>query len=180
MANKRPRRFTAKRATITKELVQVMTKMQSTSLLISNQNLMDEDDVIARITFDRNGRRYIAECNTWQHFLDNLRAAQLAIEYTWRITDGYGVDWQEGTSLDDLLDRVFGWLEAPLDPGILMIGDGDQAWFEVMSVQPEASGAAIKNAYVALANVHHPDNGGDKDDFIKLRAAYDEGMEIRG
>ena len=31
----------------------------------------------------------------------------------------------------------------------------------------------IKSAYRKLAKEHHPDRGGDKDNFLKLNAAYE-------
>lgn len=171
------RRFSAKRTTITKDLVRVMNKMEATSLRIREQNILDPDDSVAEITFDRSGVRYVSRCGTYDYFLDNLRAAQLAIEYTWRIVEGYGVEWMEENTLDEMLQKVFGWLEAPLDPGILMLGDGSENWWDILGVEQGANKAAIVNAFKALSKVHHPDVGGEKEDFIKLQNAYREGID---
>lgn len=42
-----------------------------------------------------------------------------------------------------------------------------------------ADRAAITNAFRALAKKHHPDAGGDPDDFKRLRAAYDAALKER-
>jgi len=49
----------------------------------------------------------------------------------------------------------------------------------VLGVQSNAKIAEIVNAYKALARVHHPDVGGNSEDFIKLRNAYEEGIKER-
>ncbi|MBE7553657.1 MAG: hypothetical protein HS126_21525 [Anaerolineales bacterium] len=99
--------------------------------------------------FDRNAKRYVSECRQWPHFLDNLRAAQLAIEYTYRIGEAYGVNYTE-VKHQDLFDRIFAALEAPLDPNVLLLGSGSE-WWEVLGVSRTASRAEIVNAYRALA-----------------------------
>ena len=167
------RRFEAKQETMVRELQQLMKKLGATSLRI-DQEVMGDPPVV-RIIFDRVGRRYISECSTWPSSLDNLRAAQLAIEYTWRIAEAYGVSLVDEKLADGLLERLFGALEAPLDPGILLLGGGQQ-WFEVLGVDAKASKAAIINAYRALAKVHHPDAGGSPEDFIRLQNAYRDGI----
>lgn len=170
------RRFDAKQQTIIRDLQAILTKLGATSLKLNSPNLLDDSDVEAVITFDRAGRRYRVACDRWGHWLDNLRAAQLAIEYTWRIAEGYGVE----TSDEELLTRIFGALEAPLDPDLLLLGDGSAAWYDVLGVEPAASKAAIVNAFRALSKVHHPDAGGRSDDFVRLKKAYEEGIKAAG
>lgn len=170
------RRFQAQQTTVIRELQNLLGKLGATSLKLNSPNLLDDNDVEAVITFDRVGRRYRVSCDRWGHWLDNLRAAQLAIEYTWRIAEGYGV----ATSDEELLTRIFGALEAPLDPGVLLLGDGSNAWYDVLGVEPNASKAAIVNAFRALSKVHHPDAGGRSEDFIRLKNAYEQGIKVAG
>lgn len=151
-----------------------MTRLDSTSLKIE-QDVLGEDTT-ATITFDRMGICYISRCANYDHYMDNLRAAQLAIEYTWHIAESYGVDLLEEDAAGDLLERIFGTLEAPLDPNILMLGDGSENWWEVLGVSKDANKAAIVNAFRALSKVHHPDAGGEKLDFQRLQDAYREGI----
>ena len=171
------RRFEAKQETIVRELQQLMKKLGATSLRIEQDVMGDPPQV--RVLFDRAGRRYISECDTWPSSLDNLRAAQLAIEYTWRIAEAYGVTLMDEASSGGLLERLFGTLEAPLDPNILLLGSG-KLWWEILGVDPKASRAAIVNAYRALVKVHHPDVGGSAEDFLRLQGAYREGIEKAG
>lgn len=170
------RRFSAQLSTIIKDLTKVMTAMNATTLQIANRNLLDDTDVKATITFDYNGIRYVSSCDFWDYYLDNLRAAQQAVTWTYNIAVGYGVEYMEGKYIDDTLRRIFGTLEASPDSDTLLIGDGNSQWFEILDVDPNANKIAIVNAYKALARVHHPDVGGDKNDFIKLKNAYDEGI----
>lgn len=40
-----------------------------------------------------------------------------------------------------------------------------------------ADKSAVVNAYRALAKVHHPDAGGNPDDFKRLRTAYGDALK---
>lgn len=170
------RRFSAKPQTTQRDLVNLMNKINATSLKIETRDLLNPDDVRATIQFDRAGKRYISTCDRWESYNDNLRAAYWAIEYTWRIGEAYGVEMDE----EDLLESIFAALEAPLDPGILMLGDGSEVWYEVLGVTPDASKAAIVNAFRALSKVHHPDAGGKPADFVRLQQAYEDGLIMAG
>lgn len=175
---KETRRFEAKEPTIYRDLRNVLLKMGASSLKV-DYDLLGRDPAVA-VYFDRAGKRYISKCSTWPHYLDNLRAAQLAIEYTYRIAESYGVDFgQEKGHNQDLFDRLFVALEAPLDPNILLLGGG-RDWWDVLGVSSTATKAEIVNAYRALAKVHHPDTGGDAADFQRLRSAYEEGIRKLG
>jgi hypothetical protein len=169
------RRFDATEQTIYRDLRATIIKLQATSLRV-DYDLLGGDPTV-RIYFDRRGKRYVSECRQWPHFLDNLRAAQLAIEYTYRIGEAYGVNYTE-VKHQDLFDRIFAALEAPLDPNVLLLGGGNE-WWDVLGVNRTASRAEIVNAYRALAKVHHPDVGGDPEQFKRLRAAYETALEER-
>lgn len=169
-------RFSARNDTIIKDLQRVMKKIGATSLKIERDLI--GDDPTASIIFDRNGRRYISTCNTYDNQKDNLRAAQLAIEYTHRIADVYDVDFGESEH-EDLIDRLFLPFAATPDPNIMMLPSG--SWHEVLGVDKDANAEAIRNAYRALARDHHPDAGGDSETFKKIRSAYEEGMaQVKG
>jgi hypothetical protein len=169
------RRFDATEQTIYRDLPATIIKLQATSLRVDYDLL--GGGIAARVYFDRNSKRYISECSQWPHFLDNLRAAQLAIDYTYRIGEAYGVNYTE-VKHQDLFDRIFAALEAPLDPNVLLLGSGNE-WWEVLGVSRTASRAEIINAYRALAKIHHPDVGGDPDEFKRLRAAYEAALKER-
>lgn len=169
-----PRRFEAKQETIFRDLTGLMRKLNATGLKVEQDLLKGS----AKIVFDRSGRRYTVECGTYKSPLDNLRAAQLTIEYLWRAMEHYGA-----TMTDKLLEqqfaRFFLGFEAAPDDTALLLGDGSQAWWDVLGVPKDADRATITNAFRALAKTHHPDAGGSPDDFKRLKAAYDQGVKER-
>jgi hypothetical protein len=174
---KTTRRFEASEQTVYRDLRATIIKMNALSLKVDYDLL--GNDASVRIYFDRNGKRYMSQCGEWEHFLDNLRAAQLAIEYTYRIAESYGANFNEVKGRgQDLFDRVFVALEAPLDPNVLLLGTGSE-WWTVMGLSRTATKAEIVNAYRALAKVHHPDVGGDVEQFKRLRAAYEAALKER-
>jgi hypothetical protein len=168
------RRFSAQPKTIQRDLWKVMTEMGATSLKVSQ----DMFEGTAEIVFDRAGQRYVFRCDKYAEPLDNLRAAQLAITYLWRALEAYGV-----TGETQVLDRVFaqfflGFAATP-DDTVLLLGSGEEDWWHVLGVEPEADQTAIRNAYRALARRHHPDAGGDVSEFKRLRQAYEAALADR-
>lgn len=163
------RRFVAQESTIKKELRNTMTKIDASSLKIEQDEFSGEVKVI----FDRNGKRYTKTCSKWIDSRDNLRAIGLSIEYLYRAVEVYGVESKE--EFNDLIDQVFIGLEAAPNDDALLLGFGN-LWWNVLGVKSDATKTDITNAYKSLAKIHHPDNGGDKEQFIKLRTAYEEGI----
>ncbi len=168
------RRFSAQDSTVKRELKNTMNKIEATSLRIESDEMGGEIKVI----FDRDGKRYTKTCNRWENSLDNLRAIQLSIEYLYRAIEVYGVETEE--EFNDLFNSVFIGIEATPNDDVLMIGTGEKEWWEVLGIEKDCSKKDIINAYKALAKVHHPDVGGDKHIFIRLRKAYEEGINIKG
>ncbi len=78
------------------------------------------------------------------------------------------------------LDRVFvqfflGFAATP-DDTVLLLGSGRENWWQVLGVGPDADESAIRNAYRALARVHHPDAGGNPEEFGRLQEAYRDAL----
>lgn len=164
------RRFSAQETTVKRDLRNTMTKVEATSLKIE----MDEFTGQVKVIFDRNGKRYTKTCNKWENSLDNLRAIGLSIEYLYRAIEVYGVETGE-EEFNNLFDQVFIGIEATPDDSVLMLSQQNQ-WYEILGVSQEATKRDIINAYKALAKVHHPDTGGDSETFVRLRKAYEEGI----
>jgi DnaJ-class molecular chaperone len=81
------------------------------------------------------------------------------------------------TSFDQEFDNVFaGYLATP-DDSALLLGDGSAKWWDVMGIKPDATREDVRNAFRALSKVHHPDAGGNEEDFKRLRKAFDEAMK---
>ena len=165
------RRFTAQPNTIQRDLRRVITEMGATSLKISQ----DIFEGIVEIVFDRGGQRYVFRCDKYEDALDNLRAAQLAITYLWRALEEYGVT-SEAQTLVRVFDQFFLGFAATPDDTVLLLGSGEEAWWQILGVEPEVDQVAIRNAYRALARRHHPDAGGQPAEFKRLRNAYEQAL----
>ncbi len=172
------RRFTARQDTIIRDLRRVVVeKMQATGLRI-NQDVITN---LAEVVFDRAGRRYVFRCNRFAHCADNLRAVGLTIDYLYRAFETYGVSSETGDlPPEEVLRRFFLGFEATPDDTVLLLTDGNDRWWDVLGVGPEASRAEVVAAYRALARVHHPDVGGTEEDFRRLRRAYEQGLAATG
>ncbi len=171
------RRFKAQQTTVINELTIIMRQMGATSLKIDQGDLLNDEEKEVSITFDRNSRRYIFKCATYDNKLDNLRAAQLTISYLYRALEAYGVNSQEENISNAIFDNFLLGFEATPDDGILKLTAGDQ-WYEILNVRPQATEQEIKNAYKALSKTYHPDNGGTKESFIRLKNAYDKAINV--
>jgi hypothetical protein len=166
------RRFSATQQTTIRDLQRILSKIGATSLRI-------EQDIFVggvKVVFDRAGKRYVRECKYWKDSLDNLRAIGLQIEYLYRALEVYNVEMSE-TDFDREFSNVFSGFLATPDDNVLMLSDGSAAWNEVLGVKADANIEDIRNAYRALAKVHHPDAGGSTEDFKRLRGAYDQGLK---
>ena len=99
----------------------------------------------------------------------------MAITYLWRALEEYGVT-SEAQTLDRVFAQFFLGFAATPDDTVLLLGSGEEDWWQVLGVEPEADQAAIRNAFRALARRHHPDAGGNAAEFKRLRRAYEQAL----
>lgn len=164
------RRFKAQESTVYKGLYNTMKKMGATSLKVERDLFKGDCNII----FDRDGKRYLFRCTTFDDAQDNFRAAQLSIEYLYRAMESYGVVHDE-TAMDNFFSTFFLGFEATPRDEILMIGNKN-SWYEILGIKQDSDKHTIMNAYRSLAKIHHPDTGGNKETFQKLRKSYEEGL----
>ena len=149
-------------------------------ITVAATSLRIEQDVMGggvKVIFDRGGKRYVRECSRWPDSLDNLRAIGLQIDYLYRALEVYGVDMSEVT-FDAEFNNVFaGYLATP-DNTALLLGDGNAPWHEVLGIRPDANRNDIRNAYRSLSRIHHPDVGGNSEDFRRLTLAFNQAMRV--
>ena len=164
------RRFSAQEKTVKTQLRNTMNKIDATSLKISMDEFTGEVEVI----FDRNGKRYTKKCSKWENSLDNLRAIGLSIEYLYRAVEIYGIESQE--EFNNLFDSTFIGIEATPDDSVLLLGNSTN-WWEILGISKDANKQEIINGYKSMAKIHHPDAGGNSEQFQKIRKAYEEAIQ---
>jgi len=165
------RRFSAKAERTALNFYNLMKHINATSLHIEQDVMSGE----AKVTFDRNGRRYVVEGKHFERVDDNLRACYHTIRILHKALTGLGTITDEQV-LNETFEKVFGGFLATPEDSSLLLSDGRAPWWETLGVEKDASAEAIRNAFRALSKVHHPDAGGNAEDFKRLRRAYDEGM----
>jgi hypothetical protein len=54
-----------------------------------------------------------------------------------------------------------------------------EQYAQILDISPDATDEEIHRAYRRLASTHHPDLGGDKDEFQKIQNAYERLLSLR-
>lgn len=103
-------------------------------------------------------------CDKWDRVQDNARALEKSINAM------RGLERWGGSHIVNRAFTGFQRLEAP----------GDEAWWQVLGVTREASGAEIYEAYRRRRSETHPDRGGDVDEFRRVQRAYDQAISANG
>jgi len=107
------------------------------------------------IGFKHNDVGYELSCTQHEATMDNLRAAQQGVTWSWRIYREYGVRNTHARPGDDPFDDVFAGHRVErlaLGPG------GDAPWWQVLGISRETPLAAIEQEYRRLMRHYHPDN----------------------
>jgi len=117
------------------------------------------DDPGVAVYFTLDGDEVCLPCDRWLHVEDNVRAIGLTVAAL-RGIDRWGAK--------EMVAAAFTGFAA------LPAGSGDSApWHEVLEVVPGASRTEIDTAYRRLVRQHHPDAGGDHEQFIRVKDAYE-------
>lgn len=67
----------------------------------------------------------------------------------------------------EILNRAF--------TGFTALGhDGSEKWWDVLGVRSDARHTEIEAAYRRLRSQHHPDNGGDAEQFHRVQRAFEQ------
>lgn len=164
-------RFRASEQTSIKDLMATLRGMRATGLKIEQ----DYDTGAVTVRFDRAESRYVFRNNRFRIPPENLRAVERTITYLYKAMEVYGTQREQSGQASDPFATFFaGWAATP-DDSVLLLGSGQ--WWDILGVGREATKEEIRNAFRALAKIHHPDVGGDSNDFVRLRRAYDQGMQ---
>jgi hypothetical protein len=169
------RRYTVQPPRIQSDLQSTLRKMRATGLKVTQ----DFETGECEIRFDRSGQRYVVRCKKWAHPTDNFRAAQRAISLVYQAIEEAGVISTE-QKLTETFGQFFAGWAAPSNDDVLALPSGNREWWEILGIRRESTAAEVRNAYLALAFVHHPDAGGSAEDFKRVRAAYEAGLKAVG
>lgn len=156
-------------------LLDELRKMNATNIVInSNMELRRDglpyakqsrlDDTGVAVYFTLNGEQRCIPCDRWDMVEDNLQAIRKTVEAL-RGLDRWGAK--------AIVDAAFSGFKALPD----VATTPDEPWYDVLGVDPFAGPAEIRKAFADLAKKHHPDVGGDPEQFAKIRRAYERGMQ---
>lgn len=100
-------------------------------------------------------------CDRWDRVRDNVRAIEKTIE---------AIRGIERWGASDMMERAFMAFEALPAPG---------DWRADLGLPPEATPADAKKRYKDLVKTHHPDRGGDAEQFNRINRAYEAAMSAQ-
>ena len=119
------------------------------------------DDKGIAVYFERKGKPMCFACDRYTSLEANMRAIELTIAALRGITR-----W--GAS--DMLERAFTGFTALPGAG------SSEHWSDVLGLSETAGRDEIESAYRRLRSQHHPDRGGDAEQFHRITKAYEESM----
>jgi hypothetical protein len=115
------------------------------------------------VYFNYKGKPVAFACDRWTTIEDNLWAVKLTVSAMRQI---------ERSGVSELLERAFKGFDALPAPA-------GATWWSVLDVVENATADEIKTAFKALAKQHHPDMGGDPEQFMKVATAYEAAKKER-
>lgn len=118
------------------------------------------DDPGVVVYFERDGQQFAVPCDRWDNPRDNARAIALYLRAK-RALDRYGVE---------TIDSEFSTQALPsgaADDTVV----GREPAHEVLGVAPDAEPAVVETAARQLSKQHHPDHGGDAEQFKRIQRA---------
>lgn len=107
------------------------------------------------VYFEHKGRQMSFACDRWDRVRDNMRAIEKTIE---------AIRGIERWGASDMMERAFSAFEALPPPG---------GWREELGLGPTATLEDVKRRHRELVKTHHPDNGGDAEQFRRVNEAYE-------
>jgi hypothetical protein len=114
----------------------------------------------AAVYFTHGKRHLVIACDSYTQVRWNLRACFATVEAL-RTIKRHGAT--------ELLERAFtGFTALPPKGGEV------RPWWEVLGVERTATKDQVRDAYLVLAQQHHPDKGGDQETMTRINRAYEE------
>lgn len=149
----------------TKDIV-VSSNMRTRLDGLPHSDAREPEDPGVAVYFKRYGtdatwRPFVIACDTYQRVRFNLRAIGATVE-AMRAIERHGSG--------QMLEQAFQGFAA-LPPAF--VTEPEPAWYLVLCVAPDADLATVRASYLALAEQHHPDKGGDHAKMARLNRAWE-------
>jgi hypothetical protein len=159
-----------------RDFVQQQVRLMGGENLIISSNLVLRDDGLPRsgqrqpqdkavaVYFMYHGKQMCFACDKWATVEDNIRAIGKTIDAIRAI---------ERAGSSDLMERAFTGFAALPAPA-------SEQWWVVLGVSQNADYDTVKATYRKLAMQHHPDTGGNVDEFQRVQMAYEQAKQALG
>lgn len=121
----------------------------------------DPEDCGVAVYFELGGKQMVFACDRWDCVKDNIRAVQKTIE-AMRGIERWGAS--------DMMNRAFSAFEALPDHS----GSG---WRAILDLDQTATLDDARVAFRQKVKQHHPDVGGDVEDFHKFQQAWEHAQQ---
>lgn len=122
-------------------------------------NRAEPEDPGVAVYFEWQGRQMCFACDKWDRVRDNIQAIRKTIE---------AIRGIERWGSSDMMQRAFSAFEELPAPG------QNENWRDVLGCPGANDLGAVKAQYRKLTLAHHPDRGGDKEQFIRIKQAWDQ------
>lgn len=125
-------------------------------------NRREPADSGVAVYFMLDGVQQCIPCDKWKKVKDNIQAVRLTVQ---------ALRGLERWGSKGMVNAAFS--------GFAQLSDGSTTWHDVLGVRPNASSEEVKRAYRNSVKKHHPDRGGDPEQFAAVKSAYDNYLAIR-
>ena len=126
----------------------------------------DPDNPRVVVYFERGGHQFAVPCDRWDCLRDNAQAIAKYLNAK-RALERYGVQTVESEFSTQALPSADEDAVAPPEPP-----------HEVLEVAPDADDEIVKAAARAKKKEHHPDQGGDREQFQRVVEAEEAMLDV--
>ena len=133
----------------------------------------DFDDPGVVVRFERNGQQFAVPCDRWDNPRDNAQAIARYLDAK-RALERYGVETVESEFATQRLPPG----DDEADAIVVGAAPNQPDPHDVLEVSPDASDAVVKAAARQKLAEHHPDKGGNRDQFRRVKEAKEAMLDV--